>query len=172
MTTGSRADLIRRSVDTRDRKLTQREAAEKMEGSERWVREQLGRMKEDGGASRGAGSERPSIKPENTGRDAETGAGGAVRSGLARFRYGVRRRTDVQASANRGERRDAEPMDDQRWIVEEPGAEANRDSSARLSNPVDHASRRGLRERQTPRCGPRSICRSDHRRCVPTTSGE
>jgi transposase len=73
----------------RDGKMTQREAAERMGVSERWVRKMLRRMKKQGDAVVVHGLRGRSSEPEAAGKDKAGRPVGFAQAGLARFRANV-----------------------------------------------------------------------------------
>ena len=67
-------------------KITQREAAERMGVSDRWVRKLLRRMKREGDAGSGARITGKAVESQASGSHAQTGSDGSETAGMARFR--------------------------------------------------------------------------------------
>src|SRR5271157_3178247 len=105
--------------------ITQREAAQKMDVSDRWVRTLLRRMSKRGDAVVVHGLRgRPSNR--KLAADSETSPGDSEAAGLARFWADVRRRTVGQAAPDPGGQRDAARVDDRGRNVAEQVAPAAR----------------------------------------------
>ena len=96
----------------RDGKMTQREAAERMGVTERWVRKLLRRMKKQGDARGGAWAAGTGLQPQAARENTEAGAGDPAEAGLARFRADLCRRTTGQTSSDSSREGNAARVDD------------------------------------------------------------
>ena len=107
--------------------ITQRQAAEKMGVSDRWVRKLLVRMKTDGDGGCRARTAGPVVEPADRRADAGAGGGAAEAAGVARLRADVRQRAVGQAARHRGQQGDGARMDDGGGAVEGATAQTGRE---------------------------------------------